>query len=586
MLVTLLLSTLSAWAQEPWQDLYVKDRGYPGYVAHLLYVPREDAWYTTLDQRLFVSHRGGDGWSRVRSTPGKIHALLLDPTGQTLCVAHDEGEPSQGIACRSGLPGSAWTHHHDRYVTIDGVPTVVGDDRSTLLPRTASFATTPQGHWVTGGAFGVAYSTDRGEHWDMRNAWRSETPVHDVRVSADGRTWTAATDRYLWTSTDQGTTWSSTNRQPLTASANDYLRRVLDIQGATTWVAAYRSLWSIRADGTTKLTADCSGAMVWRPGLAICHAEDAASRGAILRVIALEDLGQQQRLPGIAPQPSVLGFRDAPQGVVALTARPFASFAMSADGEGWTRNPEGINARQVEGDATDWLTHPTQGTYFAATTHGLYVQRRRGEAWEPRIRDGVVQLLLDPRNGQLVAANEDAALLRSDDGGWTWQPLDQVPGTDVTVSGLAPFGADGLVVTTLAHGVHLYDGDGWRLVPDDPDLGRLITGAAPADATSIWVTAEHNGLFRLGLSDGTSQRAWVGCELATSVTSQPDNPNHVAVGCEHGKVRVSFDGGTHWRPVETGVRGPVTAVHWPSALPGTLMVGTQDAEVVRLSVAP
>lgn len=163
--------------------------------------------------------------------------------------------------------------------------------------------------------------------------------------------------------------------------------------------------------------------------------------------------------------------------------------------------------------------------FLATTGRGIArAARGRGDAWEvEHLLPGqkVHCLAADPHHAGRVYAGAQEGLLRSDDGGLTWNP-----------AGLA-----GQVIRAVA------------VSPADPDL--LFAGTRPAyvfasrDGGASWSELESFRSIpgrRLWWSPADAQRVAYVLGLAPS----PTDPDNVVAGIEFGAVIRSTDGGQSW----------------------------------------
>jgi photosystem II stability/assembly factor-like uncharacterized protein len=161
--------------------------------------------------------------------------------------------------------------------------------------------------------------------------------------------------------------------------------------------------------------------------------------------------------------------------------------------------------------ATDWSRREV---IFAGTVDGAYRSSGGGRAWKPAGLAGLpVQALAASagyaENGVVLAGTEGAGLVRTTDGGESWQPVGDALGRDISVNALLRV-ADG-------------EGEAWLAATDAGDLWRSV------DAGVTWARVYENG------------------EPVLALSVSPDGATLWAGTSEHGAL-VSRDLGCTWAP--------------------------------------
>ncbi len=206
-------------------------------------------------------------------------------------------------------------------------------------------------------------------------------------------------------------------------------------------------------------------------------------------------------------------------------------------------------------------------TGFAATASGLYRTRNGGKSWravELDLEDPAVQCLAvspDFAEDSLVLAGTEAdGLLRSDDGGATWEVVPDLADRGVTAIAFAGRGdGAGAIAAATVDGIALSDdsGQSWRIVGGD--LGPVLTlvFVPHAGGEALLAGLPKAGIMRstdggetwAPANDGLSASLLVGLAVSPAFA---DDQTLVAAGLEEG-VTISTDGGATWTPANDGL---------------------------------
>lgn len=144
-------------------------------------------------------------------------------------------------------------------------------------------------------------------------------------------------------------------------------------------------------------------------------------------------------------------------------------------------------------------------TLFAGTTSGVSISRNEGQAWRPGLvpdDEPVVQCLaISPRwaeDRRAFAGTESSGLLRTDDGGLTWQAVPAFAGQGV---GAIAWAADREAGSRLV----VASGRDLLCSADDGQTWQLI-GTTPSEIAMLWLRIEREapillvGQFERGLT--------------------------------------------------------------------------------------
>jgi photosystem II stability/assembly factor-like uncharacterized protein len=193
-------------------------------------------------------------------------------------------------------------------------------------------------------------------------------------------------------------------------------------------------------------------------------------------------------------------------------------FLRSRDG-GWTwEHVEGI---PLEGHTILRLAVPHDDplTVFATTMIGPYVTRDGGDSWEPltllddlaggspprpgRVAPSVWVITTDPFDSQLIYAGcTNAAVLRSCDGGHSWEQAASGMEPNESVSDLEPDPSrPGVVYASTNYSGIYVSGDRaqtWERIADGLEIPNVERLALSRDGTVLFAGTWGGGVFRLG----------------------------------------------------------------------------------------
>mgnify|MGYP003116743863 CR=1 FL=1 len=145
------------------------------------------------------------------------------------------------------------------------------------------------------------------------------------------------------------------------------------------------------------------------------------------------------------------------------------------------------------------LTLASYGILGVDGASGSLLVSSDGVAWQQRGTIDGVDLAVDPDNDErLVAVTYEGAVVASNDGGWSWEPLDAPLATSIEWPESGPLtlgGEDGVIHTTDQVG------DGWTSAGD---LGEEIESLLAADGTLF--AATEGGKISTSVDGGTT---WV-----------------------------------------------------------------------------
>jgi hypothetical protein len=189
---------------------------------------------------------------------------------------------------------------------------------------------------------------------------------------------------------------------------------------------------------------------------------------------------------------------------------------------------------------------------FAATASGLYRTRNGGRSWravEVGSDDLAVQsLALSPRFAEdrvVLAGTEADGLLRSDDAGDSWQPVEALAGQGVTA---LAFSAHGAGAAAIEAGVALSDdlGASWRFTGNG--LGPVLSLVYLPSGAMLAGLARH-GVARSADGGTTWKIVDDGLRARLLVNLTWSGGTLCAADLQSGVI-VSHDGGVKWHEIE------------------------------------
>jgi photosystem II stability/assembly factor-like uncharacterized protein len=221
-------------------------------------------------------------------------------------------------------------------------------------------------------------------------------------------------------------------------------------------------------------------------------------------------------------------------------------------GDKWLRLRNGLpgeakRTRVVRIDLTD------RRVIYAGTTEGLYRSEDHGDSWRVLVPDVVVNaLVIDPRDShRLILGTDDAGVLRSFDGGRSFEPAN-TGFTQRQISAVAgrPGSATeffAAVALDAAYGGFFASRDrgrSWQTYNDGlGEAAALIRSILPSRQSSTVYLGTSRGVFR-GVP---FQKAWQkvpGTEKLTVNALEFGSPEekHVLLACREGLFRLGSDG--------------------------------------------
>lgn len=621
---------------------------------------------------------GQDVWTPLALDGGSVYLLAASPTAGTVYAATAASlfkSLDDGITWRwsgSGLPLTDWRPTvlrvdplHPRVVYLGGSlglfksgdsgrtwrQLAVGAPSAQAIVREIAFDPRRTATLYLALDTGLFKSTDAGATWRRLRSFPGGCAAVVVDPRAPTKVYAVATAGQLYLSTDAGASWRALKRAVRHA-------RQLTIDPADS-----RRLFGI-ADG--KLVRSVNGGSTWRStplaGTEVFRLAVASSGGRIYvltrrGVYASEDGGatlvplpttlRGELLQSLAvapgdPEHVWVGAVDPPEVFAVLEPRSRGGvFRTSDGGASWTREIRGLSALTV--DAVTLLPDE-DSTLFAGTPVGLFRSRDGGATFddvdlglgEPA---SVAGLFRAPGRLFAVTSAGEAhrvALLRSDNGGATWERL-PAPAATAYWSLLANAPQRLLLATTFGLFASFDDGKSWQAAPELRGVSVLDLAADGASADTVYASGFVPGfrftpaelrVFRSDDGGRTWERIDAGLTgpSVTQMAADPDRPGHLfgivgfslrestdgggtwqlkssfatlaplvtellaagdrtlyAATSGHGVFRSRDDGAT-WEPINAGLRGlDVRALALDASDPGRLVAGLQSGGMVEIS---
>lgn len=514
---------------------------------------------------LFRTDDGGDSWSLVALEGLSVGAVAIDPHETDTIFAAVYGGDAGELATvwKSTDRGASWTSVSLPEVFPSGKLRFVFDP---VRPETLYFTFTGELSRA------VLRSTDGGASWSLLPA---AVGVRDLAISPDG-TLFAATDSGLARSTDGGETWVPS--LPAAAPPREPLVRLLVSSSApgVLFAAGGSGIWKSVDNGATwslsnqGIVAQGASAVAVAPtgppavfAVAWSGLFRSADQGATWARLhsAFDD-----------PQPYVITAFDPrrPRTIYGIGTDGQAAYPVASTNGGrqWTKLPIpyncnggssvcGVSLSTVALDRDNALL--VGGSYFfrfQGTGSFLLRSEDGGRTWEELTPvSGISSLVLDPRRRDTYHAVSCAGLFRSLDAGTTWQKTghglpaflctSDVGGPTLVID---PQDPRRFYVSTLNRGVFASSDGGAtfhamnRGLENAPVATLLID---PTDSTKLYAGVLRRGVFQWN----AEQRKWTplnrGLPLANfegAIALDPRNPSILyAASPTQGVFRLDLD---------------------------------------------
>jgi photosystem II stability/assembly factor-like uncharacterized protein len=379
----------------------------------------------------------------------------------------------------------------------------------------------------------------------------------------------------------------------------------LAVDGEKIWaggyggVACYESAWRPAAVGLklASVTALCSaGGWLFAGGLQ--GLARSADGGSAWESVEIE--GEPALVTCLVASPH---FTEEP----ALLAATMGAGVLRSENAGrtWRAANFGLQDYEVYG-----LAWGAQDCVLAATADGVYRSNNGGRAWRlARGTEGTgISAVIYLTDGSALAAVDQGGLMRSSDGGASWQ-FYEVLAANVQVLAMARIEEGSVVLGTLENGTlcftsgeiealdedgaQVFAGQGTRLAAGLPDGAGLVSGKGisrlpPVPLQDISVLLICRGtLLAAGLFSGVwswqETQGWQALEVPEMVTALVEAPDGALIlSGSDGLVR-SPDAGETWQSCLAGADGLVARITfrqdgagWAGSADGARLLRTRD----------
>lgn len=488
---------------------------------------------------------GGRTWHTLAASPGPVSTLTIDPANPQVLFAGVEG------------PWTNRTPHGAIAMTKDG-----GATWRTVLSRQDYFdamavdPASPGPVYAVGNA-GVLVSADGGLSWTSTG--RAPAP-NLTGLAVDPRTpgtlYVSSWQKGVFRTSDGGHTWSSLGTRFSGPIA-------VDPQAPSTLYVG------TTADGIAK-TLD--GGKKWRPAASGIVASDVLST---------------------ATDP-----RDAK---VVYAGTDGGLFRSGDSGGTWRPLKLGVSVQAVAVDPANTerlLVSGSRGILISANRGRTWLRAAGSTTYPARRATGQVSaIVFEPHHPRTVfAAERGAGVIRSTDGGITWHRTARRPAWISSIAGTVavdPRGAGTLYGST--NGALLRSTDGgvsWQWI-FLPKVGAVLGVLAidPSDPQTLYASIGDSS-SRLGPPhlarsiDGGRHWRFLKSGThtidATAVVIDPRHPRTMYAATRFQGVLRTTDGGTTWRPFNTGLLARAINTLTLDGTGTTLYAGTDGAGVVKV----
>ncbi len=248
------------------------------------------------------------------------------------------------------------------------------------------------------------------------------------------------------------------------------------------------------------------------------------------------------------------------------------------------RNKGGVDARVVAFDP-----HHTNRLYIA-TTSDLYVSEDSGVSWREaetatRMTYGIHALVFAPDAPGVVLAATERGVIRSTDGGQSWERSESLTDRHVAALVIVPQSPSTLFAGTLGDGVFKSTdgGNTWNASGSGiTDLTIHALAIDPQNPDTLYAGAKEGGIFKS--TNGGETWSSLGRSPSGAVVRllaiHPQNPSILFAAADGKGLFKSEDGGATWNAVNDGISQPYSDELRRSLEIRSLLIDPKDTSIL------
>lgn len=215
---------------------------------------------------------------------------------------------------------------------------------------------------------------------------------------------------------------------------------------------------------------------------------------------------------------------------------------------------ESINRLDVKAllfDPQDTLT-----LYLLSKNKGLWVTYNGAENWEILLNELINAVALDPQKRGVIYVAKDAALLKTEDGGSSWETVFIATGGN-TITALTTDPQNSIRLLAAAENGLIFEtvdqGESWRLLANLKVKALRHIVINPQNSAEVYAATSQEGIFK-SKDKGSSWfpladlKKFPGADVYGQLKLNPTNPAHLYLASKYGILR-SEDSGENWTAV-------------------------------------
>ena len=535
---------------------------------------------------IYKSMDGGQSWTLMNSGLGNyyVNTVVIDPTNTSTIYA---GTQTDGVY-KSTNGGGAWASTGPG-LNQDAIVYTIAIDPST--PTTLYAGTRSPGSQPPWGG-GMYKSVDGGDTWQERNQGLGEEWVYSIAINpVSPNTLYAATHTAgVYKSVDGAANWSAVNNGVLDLSTRSL---VIDPDNPQKVLVGTWHNWGVFR--TTNGGVSWSQVSVGLSGVKIFRLEMDPSNSQIIYastwrtgVYKTVNGGDVWISSGLWPDfvYDVAVDPDTNSNVFVGTAGDGVYKSSNAGGN-WSRSDTGLKATYVTSLVLD--SDSPLILYASIYGGGVYKSTNRGETWAPMnsgLEDKWVHSIsMAPDNPlTLYAATDSSGMYVSFDGGGSWNSANLGFPSFSLNSTASKFPFNHLLESEYVDGGLLEE---YALdVKEFPsfsfggtNLSVQTIEIVQNTPSTIYIGTNGDGVYK-SLNSGSNWNATGhSTGYVNGLAIDPTNPSIIFAGVRDtdGSMLKTFDGGTNWIFMNTGLNGQtIYAVEFDPSTPSKLIAGSKD----------